>query len=126
MSAADALHPFQMRLFMQANELMDLPAGDSMQWSIARKAKFASLNEDPELQERKRQESQHVGSMRPSTLGSDKTFSEEVKEHGVLRPISLFYRPEYGHTAPQIDDGHHRVVAAYDANPESWVPVRYH
>lgn len=124
MSAADALHPFQMRLFMQANELMDLPAGDSK--PLPSGGPNQSLRQDINLQNRKREENTLPPPRWKAPRLADPHLGEDVKAQGVIQPVSLYYRPEYGHTAPQIDDGHHRVVAAYDANPESWVPVRYH
>lgn len=118
MSASEALHPYQYRMFMQARELMDLPAGDD--------GLRQSLNKNKALQNKKREQNQIPAPRYKSVNGINSPLGPDVKKHGVTTPVSLYYRPEYGHTAPQLDDGHHRVVAAYDANPDSWVPVQYH
>jgi len=112
----DHVEPYQYRMFMQARELMDLPAGDD--------GLRQSLNQNTALQNRKREENKS-----PARFGrSADPLGPDVKKQGVVNPVSLYYRPDppHSHTAPQLDDGHHRVVAAYDANPDSWIPVQYH
>lgn len=114
MSASDHLHPQQLRLFMQADELMDLPAGDSRYFGW-------SMNDDEGLRDRKIMESQE-----PRYRESPhKTISLEdsIRQEGVLDPVELEFTSPRG--GPMLSNGHHRVAVAHKINPKSWVPVEY-
>jgi hypothetical protein len=60
----------------------------------------------------------NVGPWRQSSYGDPETLGESVAKHGVEYPVTL---NEHG----QIDGGHHRIQAAYDHDPNSYVPVSH-
>jgi ParB-like chromosome segregation protein Spo0J len=45
-----------------------------------------------------------------------------VAKHGVEYPVTIAHSDE---GEPKLDAGHHRIQAAYDADPNSYVPVRH-
>lgn len=110
MSASDHLHPFQMKLFMQAKELIHLPAGDHDD--------ELPMTEAPELREEKLNRAKTY----PRT---GKTLYEDIKESGVKNPVSLYLDKGDDQWEQVISNGHHRIASAYDINPEMWLPVTY-
>ena len=56
-------------------------------------------------------------------VGDSPTFSAQVSSVGVLRPVSVIHYDDGG--SPVLSDGHHRVQAAYDHNPDTYVPVSH-
>lgn len=45
---------------------------------------------------------------------------DKIKEEGVRKPIPLKYR---GRAKPRVDDGHHRIAAQADIDPDAHIPV---
>ena len=124
MSASDHIQPFQMKLFMQAKELMDLPSDDS--WNSN------SLSSDHGMTEEKLDES-HLpwddydnahGLIFEPTLGHDSLY-DSIKKTGVQTPVQV--RLARGDSAykPFLTNGNHRTVVAHDIDPEMYVPVEY-
>jgi hypothetical protein len=105
MAASDHLHPVQLRMFMTARELHDTPSAE------VDPSNPAGWNTHREMWKSKRYDNVQDG------LGAD------VAKRGVQYPVTLGW--QRGQQAPKIDAGHHRIQAAYDANPESFVPVRH-
>ena len=48
---------------------------------------------------------------------------KHVAEHGVKAPVTLGYSKDW--EGAKISDGHHRVAAAVDADPNMEVPVQH-
>lgn len=96
MPATDHLHP---RMFMTARELHGLTSAE------VNPAHPAGWNTHEQMWTDKRKDN-------ADGLAAD------VAKHGVEYPVTLNERGE-------IDSGHHRIQAAYDANPDSYVPVRH-
>jgi hypothetical protein len=119
MAAQDNLNPNQMRLFMQAKELMDTMSGHVATGSD----KYAPMSQAPGLYKSKLHESKEGSAA--STLFSKKrgkdSLYQSIQKEGVRTPIRL--RMHQG--TEQINDGHHRVAAANDINPEMYLPVSY-
>ncbi len=46
---------------------------------------------------------------------------DDVKQNGVLNPVYVWHNKG----RETISDGHHRAIAAYDANPNTLVPVEH-
>lgn len=121
MAAQDNLNPNQMRLFMQAKELMNTLSGHVATGSD----RYAPMSQAPGLFKSKLHESK-VGSA-ASTMFSKKrgkdSLYQSIQKEGVKTPIRLRMHQET--KTEQINDGHHRVAAAYDINPEMYLPVSY-
>ena len=89
----------QLPMFMQAKELHseNMRKGDL----------------DPEGQET------HADLMGLKSKMAEKTgLTESVRKHGVQTPVWV----DWGKKT--LVEGHHRVAAAHDINPEMWIPVR--
>lgn len=110
MPASEHLQPFQMRLFMQAKELMDVAAGDHPEEK--------SMSQDHELANRKLARSKKY----PRT---GNTLYEDIKKRGVQRPVSLWLGKGEDSWEQAIINGHHRVAASNDIDPEMFIPVIY-
>jgi hypothetical protein len=105
MSASNHLNPKQLKLFMTARELMEMPAGDDTeQWSPM------AQNED--LYHEKLGESM------------DAHLHESIKYKGVQEPVNIeFFSRQHDDTV--ISDGHHRIAAAHSINPDMIIPIEY-
>jgi hypothetical protein len=109
----------QLSMFVPARELMGYTAGHTEGYGD----KYLFLSESPGLIKEKLQESKSgssSGSYLPKKKGQESLY-DSIKKEGVKSPISLRVRKN----GVQISDGHHRVVAAHDINPDMEVPVRY-
>lgn len=126
MAASDALHPYQMRMFMQAKELMNITSGHT---DLSAPRQYAPMSESPNLYAQKLAESK-TGSA-PSTFFKKKkgkeSLHDSIKREGVTSPVHLkvFENINKDGWEEQINDGHHRVASANDINPEMYIPVRY-
>ena len=124
MAASDHLHPYQMKLFMQAKDFMNVYAGHTE----VGKEGYRLLSESPNLYSQKLQESKSgsaPSTMFPKKRGKDSLY-ESIKKEGVTSPVSLtVHNQDNGPMWEQINDGHHRVVAAHDIDPEMYIPIRY-
>lgn len=127
MPASDHLHPYQMKLFMQAKELADIRASDSP-FSIH------SLSESSSLYKNKLQESKEgtAHDARIKAKPEQQTLHQSIAKDGVRSPVQIAaYREdtEDGGEGPNWEEflrnGHHRVAAAYDIDPEMYIPVQY-
>lgn len=118
MAAKNHLNPRQLKLFMTAGELMEHPAGDF---------DGRSMFDEDDGAAGKLYESK-IGSKK-STHGyraesGEETLYKSIKREGVLKPVNLTFAND-DDEVPTIDDGHHRVAAAYDINPNMYIPVDY-
>lgn len=110
MAASDHLHPVQLRMFMTAGELhgmhsIDVPQTPESRFGGAWKSMDA-------MWKTKRKENRADG------------LDKHVAEHGVHNPVELASGRDV--IGDVIVHGHHRVQAAFDANPQSLVPVTHH
>lgn len=123
MAASDHVHPDQLRLFVQARELMDYP---TFEWQsthpttlrLDRNLKYHKLRESKTGHEYNTQA--EIGSKNNKEKPS---LYQSIREKGVQNPISLTFNRKLQQNT--IDNGHHRIVAANDINPEMYLPVRY-
>lgn len=122
MSASEHLNPAQLRLFMQAKELMDT---QTHEWQSERDMPPTTMRENLGL---------YIGKLRETQVGSEhdsftskkrgkKSMYQSIKEKGVESPVLLRYGPTTDQ--PTISDGHHRIAAANDINEDMYIPVRY-
>jgi hypothetical protein len=113
MAASDHLHYEQLRMFIPAKELMGfMPMDLKENWFGEGK----SFYDSPWLVDRKRE---HFPQM---VTSSNMNFAKSIEKHGVMEPV-LLSKSKGRRTA--VEDGHHRTIAAYDANPDMEVPVTY-
>ena len=110
----------QLSMFIPARELMNYTAGHTEGYGD----KYLPLSQSPGILKEKlkesKEESEHgrfTSALRP---GKD-TMYQSIEKKGVVTPVSLRIRKN----DVQIDDGHHRLVAAYDIDPNMEIPVRY-
>lgn len=88
----------QLPLFMQAKELH------------SRKMNKGDL--DPELET-------HADLMREKAWNAESTgLTDDIREHGVKNPVWVDWSNR------TLIEGHHRVAAAHQINPNMWLPVR--
>lgn len=109
----------QLSMFLPARELMDHTAGHTEAFSD----KYLILSESPGVVKQKLRESKSGNASLtylPKKRGQDSLY-DSIKKEGVTSPVELRVRKH----DVQINDGHHRVVAANDINPDMEVPVRY-
>ena len=109
----------QLSMFVPARELMDYTSGHTEGFSD----KYLLLSESPGVIREKLQESKSGSSSlayKPKKRGQESLY-DSIKKEGVKTPISLRVHKN----GVQINDGHHRVVAANDINPDMEIPVRY-
>ena len=128
MSASEHLQPYQMKLFMQAKELMNIKAGDTDS-----RGEYTPMINSPHVHATKLRESK-TGSA-PSTLFNTKkgkwdrvpteSLYDSIKRKGVTTPVSIRLSPGDNGYEEQINDGGHRVASAHDINPEMYIPVEY-
>lgn len=109
----------QLSMFVPARELMGYTSGHTEAFSD----KYLLLSESPGVIKEKLQESKSgvaSGAYLPKKTGQESLY-DSIKKEGVRSPIALRVHKN----GVQINDGHHRVVAANDINPDMEVPVRY-
>ena len=109
MSASDHVNSYQLKMFMQAHELMNVNAADTPRWD--------PLSKHQPMHDRKMQESKET------------PLYNSIAEQGVQKPITLdtmsFNEDDPSDYEEVIRDGHHRVAAANDINPNMYIPVTY-
>lgn len=109
MAASDNLNG-QLRMFMTARELHDTDSIDVMQAPDSRYGGAWAAKSD--MWERKKLENRQGG------------FDKLIAAQGVHKPVELTSGTDVEGSV--IRDGHHRIQAAFDASPESYLPVEHH
>ena len=127
MPASDHLQPYQLKLFMQAHELMDMPASDTKD--------FVPLSKDSRTYNRKLEQSKtsmgtHYLRGRGGVLSKvvdEEPLHSSIAKNGVIHPVTMKSFPNDAKTGWQelLTNGHHRVSAAHDINPNMYIPVEY-
>jgi len=119
MSASEHLNPDQLRLFMQAKELMNVHTLEATQWGNH----YRTMNDDSSLYLSKVRES--VSGYEHDTYNTAKKGQENlydsIKKEGVKSPVTLSDRAGL----LNIENGHHRIAAANAINEDMYIPVRY-
>lgn len=115
MSASNHLNPKQLKLFMTARELMDMPAGDDLE-------EWRPMSQNEDLRNEKLEESKDPVSY--AKMYDNLNLHDSIKEHGVQNPVNIeFFSRENDDTV--IADGHHRIASAFDINPDMFIPIEY-
>lgn len=115
MSAASHIHPGQLKMFMSSNELMnDIEPGD-----------FHGANAKEGWSHKLRESK---ASMDTGRHGSG--VHKSVAKGGVRNPVEIYHlsaSPVDGtQFAPRLMNGHHRVAAQADIDPERLIPVEHY
>ena len=121
-----SLNKHQFKLFMTADELMDLSASDDFAKRSLRQLSETKGNGE-NLYDEKLEESLYGSAFgrasgRLAKEGEDSLY-EAIEKHGVLEPVEIAYSDE--HDKQMLTDGHHRTVSAHSVNPNMFVPVTY-
>jgi hypothetical protein len=105
-------------MFIPAHELMGFTAGHTEGYNTD----YLPLSESPSLYAQKLKESKENSASGYSRVekGKDSLY-QSIQKEGVRNPIELRIRKN----DIQINDGHHRLIAAHDINPDMEVPVTY-
>jgi hypothetical protein len=115
MAAKNHLNPKQLKLFMTARELMDMPAGDDLE-------EWRPMSQNPDLLNEKLEESMDPISY--AKMYDNLNLHDSIKEKGVQNPVNIeFFSRENDETV--ISDGHHRVASAFSINPDMFIPIEY-
>ncbi len=110
MAANEHLNQAQLRMFIPAHELMSFIPADG-----APQVKPLEFGKNKGLLEQKREE--NAVSIRQGT----EPLIESVAKEGVHNPVHVTDKKESAQGI--IWNGHHRIVAAYDTNPNMEIPV---
>ena len=131
MSSGDRINYQQLQMFMPAKQLIDLPFYEvDRVWIEAETEEYIDvdgitrvegggdyLEDDDQFWERKLDESYGY---------SHQSLHDDIKESGQVKvPVKLTIEDTNLGTMKRIRQGHHRVAASVDINPEMEVPVRY-
>lgn len=124
MSASDHVHPDQLRLFVQAKELMNYP---TLEWQSTDTPTTLRLDRNLRYHKLKESKTGHEYNSQ-AEIGSKNnkekpSLYQSIREKGVQTPVSLTFNRRLQQNT--IDNGHHRIVAANDINPEMEIPVQY-
>jgi hypothetical protein len=107
------INPHQFRMFIPAHELMKFGPGDDRSES--------EYSEAYGLLERKRRDNTET---RLSVDNQDpEPLIKSVAKKGVHTPVTIMENDNNNEST--IWNGHHRIVAAYDVNPNMEVPVEH-
>ena len=105
-----ALNHHQFRMFIPARELMEFAAVDAPD--------EISYSEAYGVLAQKRRENTYSMFQRGNV--EEEPLIKSVAKEGVRTPVNIV---EHGSSGNAILNGHHRIVAAYDVNPDMEVPV---
>jgi len=136
MSSGDACNPQQLQMFMPAKELIDLPFYEpDREWVEAPDEEWIDSDgessweeggggqeDDDQFWDRKLDES--YGSH--YSFGADKDLRDDIQESGQVKvPVKLTIEDTNLGTLQRIRQGHHRIAAANEVNPDMEVPIRH-
>ena len=131
MSSGDRINYQQLQMFMPAKQLIDLPFYEAdREWIEAETEEYIDvdgitrvegggdyLEDDDQFWERKLDESYGY---------SHQSLHDDIKESGQVKvPVKLTIEDTNLGTLSRVRQGHHRVAASVDINPDMEVPVRY-
>jgi hypothetical protein len=81
---------------------------------------------DQELWERKAVEARLIDAERGGpSRPFKKTLYNSIKERGVSEPVRLMHREDES-LSPEVANGHHRIAAAAEIDPEMLIPVEHY
>ena len=139
MSSGDRINYQQLQMFMPAKQLIDLPFYEAdREWIEAETEEYIDVDgithvegggdypeDDDQFWERKLDESYGYShdfeARRPF-----QSLHDDIKESGQVKvPVKLTIEDTNLGTLSRVRQGHHRVAASVDINPDMEVPVRY-
>ncbi len=124
MSSSDRLNPQQLRMFMPARELIELPFHEPDREMI-----YHDEGEDEEGYAYENDDQFWDRKLEESYLHDFDNLAQDIEASGkVTMPVKLtvdkdlFPRSDYG---LRIRQGHHRIASAFGIDPDMEVPVRH-
>jgi hypothetical protein len=145
MSASDHLQPRQLTLFERAGDLVDptkFNHADRFPYITAKSTLDPLFGDYESMAKTKVKESKawdaHPEEVDESTLADPDgpvlrrkehpSLRQDIKRRGVQTPINISFDPQEDvedRSIPTISNGHHRIFAANDINPDMEVPVSW-
>ena len=131
MAASDHLHPKQLSMFMPARELYNMQPNPGDVKEEAHNRYWDSDDLPPE--HTPEEEKQYMWDVKlahtKEEAGSPEGWRagglhKAIAKEGVLEPVQIAHYSR--DDIPHIMDGHHRVAAANDINPDMEVPIQNH
>ena len=61
----------------------------------------------------------------PTRARKGASLYDSIKREGVKKPVELIPNPSYKKSGVHLAEGHHRVAAAADINPDMLIPVQH-
>jgi len=137
MSSSDALHPQQLQMFMPARELLAMTPSDyNPNRSTSRTVDDMWANKLEESKEDKFYPKIHAdGSVDTRVRQDYNSLHASIASEGVLKPVQVTRTAaDFGEGTPRahlrnqavLFEGHHRVAAANDIDPQMEVPVDHY
>ena len=134
MGASENISYDQLQMFMTARQLRtDLRPGDALDaeryglstTETMRRVAEANMWADKESENAVpgTSVSAHYAHHENFDRSQGPSMDESVRREGVKSPVGIFHGVSYG---AMIGEGHHRIAAAFKANPDMWVPVEHH
>ena len=122
------INPHQLTMFERAGDLAD--PNKTIHGDFDDYPEEGPIYSFDDFRSLKLREAKSRGYMRPEDAGKDKTLYDSIKREGVRNPVELISSEDlYGHLAPTkkpvLMEGHHRVFAQADINPDALVPVKW-
>ena len=107
----------QLSMFIPARELMNHTAGHGEDYD----GNYLLMSKSPNVRASKLKESKEG---HPYGGNKDSLY-ENIKKEGVKHPVQIRLHSKRRGGGTQIWDGHHRIFAAHDIDPNMEVPVHY-
>jgi hypothetical protein len=109
MAARDHVSPYQLSMLMPARELYGMPSLDT-----------AAYGGDVDAMRKAKRGRNSISKLSDVSGGINKPVQIHHGDDPQIKPYRL------GEKGPAVANGNHRVVAAYDANPDMEVPVEHY
>lgn len=123
MAASNHLQPYQLKLFMQAHELMDTESGDAGGNTLRESTQTHARKLDESKMNWEDYNNEHFLSWTPDK--DDSNLYESIQKKGVQKPVQIYLDKNMGQYIPMISNGNHRTAVANDINPNMYIPVEY-
>lgn len=124
MSASNHVNPYQMKLFYDAEDLMNMRSNDT-EWDeyepLSEHNQPLPMSAQPSLVKKKNEESDESEYWNDDTDDySPGSLRNSIATEGVKTPVRVTFLPT---GEPILMNGHHRTVVAHTINPHMVVPT---
>ena len=124
MSSGDRINYQQLQMFMPAKHLIELPFFEPDREMVYH---YDDAGEDEEEYDYEETDDEFWDRKLDESYGNlYQSLHDDIKESGQVKvPVKLTIEDTNLGTLSRVRQGHHRVAASVDINPEMEVPVRY-